>query len=255
VQLFESYLLNKNRKPKLLLTKHSKVEYPIQQTWSLPYVPGKRLPDVPVYILTSGYTFSGGEDMAYTLKHHKRAVIVGERTGGGAHPVEDFSVGDGYVLLLPNAYPEHPETGKNWEGCGVTPDIEVGREDALWVAHEAILNTFLERADDDLSAHTLHWSIERVRASYFPEVIPEDEMLRYTGRYRDWVVDFKEGNLYLTQHGSVGADKMQPLAQAKFTADHDYNVRFEIGEEGIAKALIWIPRDSLDEFAYEREEE
>ena len=172
-----------------------------------------------------------------------------------SHPVEDFSVGDGFVLILPNAYPIHPETGENWEGRGVTPDIEVRREDALGVAHEAILNTFLESAEDDLSAHTLRWSIERVHASYFPEEVPDDDMLRYAGRYRDWVVEFNQGNLFLSQQGGVGVDKMHPLAEGKFTADQDYNIRFEMGEDGKAKALVWIPRDSLDEIVYEREEE
>src|SRR4029079_3846467 len=41
---------------------------------------------VPVYVLTSKYTFSGGEDFAYSVQALGRAKIVGEVTGGGAHP-------------------------------------------------------------------------------------------------------------------------------------------------------------------------
>ena len=39
-----------------------------RQFWALPYVPGTRYVDRPVYILTSSHTFSGGEDFAYTLQ-------------------------------------------------------------------------------------------------------------------------------------------------------------------------------------------
>ncbi|MBK8551859.1 MAG: S41 family peptidase [Ignavibacteria bacterium] len=57
-----------------------------EQYWTLKEIEGKRRPDVPVYVLTSSYTFSGAEEFSYNLKNLKRATIVGETTGGGAHP-------------------------------------------------------------------------------------------------------------------------------------------------------------------------
>lgn len=50
-------------------------------SWTLPYVPGRRLPHTDVYILTSRRTFSGAEEFAYNLQHLKRATVVGETTG------------------------------------------------------------------------------------------------------------------------------------------------------------------------------
>ncbi|WP_227025668.1 S41 family peptidase [Streptomyces fodineus] len=48
------------------------------QYWTLPHVPGPRYgTDRPVYVLTSRQTFSGGEELAYDLRHTGRAVIVG----------------------------------------------------------------------------------------------------------------------------------------------------------------------------------
>ena len=41
---------------------------------------------MPVYILTSHNTFSGGEDFSYGMQKANRAIIVGETTGGGASP-------------------------------------------------------------------------------------------------------------------------------------------------------------------------
>ena len=40
----------------------------------------------PVYVLTSSFTFSGGEALAYDLRALGLARLVGETTGGGAHP-------------------------------------------------------------------------------------------------------------------------------------------------------------------------
>ena len=63
-----------------------------QQYWTLPYVPGARLSAVPLYVLTSKRTFSGAEEFVNDLKALKRAVIVGERTRGGAHPLVTIPV-------------------------------------------------------------------------------------------------------------------------------------------------------------------
>ena len=58
-----------------------------RQFWTHAKVAGKRFgAKKPVYVLTSNRTFSGGEELAYDLQSLRRAVIVGETTGGGAHP-------------------------------------------------------------------------------------------------------------------------------------------------------------------------
>ena len=49
-----------------------------QQYWTLPYVPGNRFVDKPVYVLISSFTFSAGEEFSYNLKHLERATLIGE---------------------------------------------------------------------------------------------------------------------------------------------------------------------------------
>src|SRR5437763_281004 len=44
-----------------------------KQFWSLPVLPGKKLVDKDVYVLTSSRTFSGAEEFAYNLQSQKRA--------------------------------------------------------------------------------------------------------------------------------------------------------------------------------------
>ena len=80
---------------------------------------GHPLPDRPVYVLTSGHTFSGGEDFAYTLQALGRAEVIGETTGGGAHPTRPFPISAAVHIGIPFARSVNPVTGTNWQGTGV----------------------------------------------------------------------------------------------------------------------------------------
>lgn len=94
-------------------------------------VQGQRYGDKDVYVLTSARTFSGGEAFAYDLKHLDRATIIGETTGGGAHPMRGMPLPGNFGISVPFARPINPVTQTNWEGTGVIPDIAVPAEDAL----------------------------------------------------------------------------------------------------------------------------
>jgi hypothetical protein len=93
----------------------------------------------PVYVLTSRQTFSGGEELAYDLQALKRAVLVGETTGGGANPGGMQPVGHDFDVVMPKGRAVNPITGTNWEGTGVKPDVEVPADQALTNAHKAAL--------------------------------------------------------------------------------------------------------------------
>jgi C-terminal processing protease CtpA/Prc len=87
-------------------------------------VPGSRLANKPVFILTSSRTFSGGEHFAYDLKTLKRATIVGETTSGASH----------------GSSPPPDGIKPIWEGAGVEPDVMVKAADALQVAEKLALS-------------------------------------------------------------------------------------------------------------------
>jgi retinol-binding protein 3 len=106
-----------------------------RQSWTLPYVPGRRLTDKDVYILTSSRTFSGAEEFTYNLKHLKRAIVVGETTGGGAHTVGGRRINAHFAIAVPSGRPINAVTKTNWEGVGVEPDVKASAENALKVAH------------------------------------------------------------------------------------------------------------------------
>jgi hypothetical protein len=102
-------------------------------------VPGMRFGDAkPVYVLTAKRTFSGAEEFSYNLKNLKRAVIVGETTGGGAHPVSGHRIDDHFTIGVPFARAINPISKTNWEGKGVEPDVKVPAAQALEVARRMI---------------------------------------------------------------------------------------------------------------------
>ena len=107
-----------------------------QQYWTLPYVPGDRLDGKPAYVLTSKRTFSGAEEFSYNLKNLKRATIVGETTGGGAHPVRGQRIDDHFIIGVPFARAINPISKTNWEGTGVEPDVKVPAAEALATAQK-----------------------------------------------------------------------------------------------------------------------
>jgi len=119
------------------------------QWWTLPYVPGKRYGDKrPVYLLTAKRTFSAAEEFTYNLKNLKRATIIGETTGGGAHPGGVFRINEHFGMFVPTGRAISPITKTNWEGTGVTPDISVPADQALLVARSMALKKQLTNVTD-----------------------------------------------------------------------------------------------------------
>jgi retinol-binding protein 3 len=102
--------------------------------WTLRDVPGARLAGKPVFVLTAKRTFSGAEEFSYNLKNLKRATIIGETTGGGAHPVSGHRIDDHFFIGVPFARAINPISKTNWEGTGVEPDVKVPASEALDVA-------------------------------------------------------------------------------------------------------------------------
>lgn len=114
-----------------------------RQYWSLAYLPGRRYVDRPVYVLTSGKTFSGGEALCYDLQAQGRAQLIGETTGGGAHPWDSFAISPTIEITVPVARSINPVTGTNWEGTGVVPDIAAPAAEAFDLAYGKALQHVL----------------------------------------------------------------------------------------------------------------
>lgn len=128
VTYVESYLFAKRTHLYDMYTREDNKTTPV---WTDPDVPGKKLATQPVYILTAARTFSGAEAFAYDLQSAKRATVVGEVTGGGAHPTHPVPLDANFVLMVPSARAINVVTKTDWEGTGVQPDVRVPADQAL----------------------------------------------------------------------------------------------------------------------------
>ena len=124
---------------------YNRQENSTQQFWTLADVPGKKLADKPAYVLTSSETFSGAEEFCYDLKNLKRATLVGEATGGGAHLVGGHRIDDHFAIGVPFARAINPISKTDWEGTGVQPDVKVRAADALATAEKLAESKLGER--------------------------------------------------------------------------------------------------------------
>lgn len=104
--------------------------------WTHEMPSGKKMTDIPLFVLISARTFSGAEEFAYDLQALKRAALIGEVSAGGANPAQTWVVYEDIRISIPYGRAVNPITGTNWEGVGVKPDIEVSADKALEVAVE-----------------------------------------------------------------------------------------------------------------------
>jgi C-terminal processing protease CtpA/Prc len=145
------------------------------QWWTAPYVPGKRYADKDVYVLTSNRTFSAAEEFTYNLKNLKRATIVGETTGGGAHPGGPSRINAHFAVWVPRGRAINPISKTNWEGTGVEPDVKVPANEALKTAHLAAVNKIAEKTSDQRrkdqlkdAAQTLQKELDELKKNQKP---------------------------------------------------------------------------------------
>jgi len=107
-----------------------------EQNWTHSPVPGSKLADKPVYILTSPSTFSAAEHFCYDLKMLRRALIVGETTAGAAHSGVWHRIDDHFGVGVPEKKAINPFSTADWAEVGVEPDVKVNADEALKVAEE-----------------------------------------------------------------------------------------------------------------------
>ncbi|MEI6884087.1 MAG: S41 family peptidase [Bacteroidota bacterium] len=144
----------------ILFEEHFRKNNEIVQYRSLPYIPGKRMDKIPLYILISSNTYSAGEIFAYSLQKLGRAVVVGEKSNFGAHGTGGPKIlNDYYVVDMPISDVISPVTKISCEGIGVEPDIKTESKDALDKTIEIIFDKLIEKNNDERFLNTLGYSL------------------------------------------------------------------------------------------------
>ena len=193
--------------------------------WVLPFVPGRRMPDVPVAVLTSTTSFSSAEWFAFVLHKLGRATLVGRRTAGGAHPVTRVPVDDRFFVQVPFGQIRNPVDGADFEGEGVAPDVDVPSHRALDVAHRLLLRRLAE--DDDAAA----WSLPVVEARLGPPVDEGAAARRAAGRYEGRELSVEDGALIYSWRGRFSL-RLVPLNETLFAVEGTDDYRFRLVTEG-----------------------
>jgi hypothetical protein len=231
IQLITSYLFSV---PKHLNSFMMRDTTRVEQFWSLAYVPGRRLPDTPVYVLTSRGTFSGAEEFSYNLKNMKRGKIVGEVTGGGAHPTELFLLKDfDIVFSVPYGRAVNPITGTNWEGVGVKPDMECPASEAFDIAYLDALKMLRTRIGDSTRIYEIEWSIQGLEDRTHPITLGPNEMSAYVGSYGPRTISLENGALFY-QRENRPKRKLLPMGKHLFGLEgmDDFRAEFVADAKG-----------------------
>jgi len=213
-----------------------------EQYYTQAYVIGPRLSDIPIYILTSRYTFSAAEEFTYNLKNMKRAVIVGETTGGGAHPLDDIRIASFDIQLrVPFGKAINPISETNWEGTGVVPDYEIAADSALEFAQILALDTLVKTVTEPHKSEIFKWIRDYKKALQKPFELNPDLARKYIGDYDPRKIFMEDGQLYY-QRGENPKYKMTPMSEDTFVfEDLDYfRLKIETDENGNPVAAAGI---------------
>lgn len=200
---------------------------------------------MPVYILTSRRTFSGGEDFCYGMKALHRAVIIGDTTGGGAHPVGPVPVVMGFVANIPFARSLNPYTQTDWEGTGVYPDIPVSADLALDRAKQAIYTDRAQHATTDEEKVKAQWSLDDLAARQSQQTPSASTLAAYDGTYEGGLVFYADhGDLYCKNAERGGnVFKLILVSGDRFVLDENVHVEFKKDDKGAFQEIVMLWSD------------
>ena len=243
IQLMMSYLFEE---PVHLNSFYVRQTDSIHQFWTQTFVQGPRMTDVDVFVLTSSYTFSAAEEFTYDIKNLERGTIIGETTGGGAHPNDrkafvNLNIG----MSLPFGKAINPISGTNWEGTGITPDIEVPADKALDTAHLEALKKLKEKTTDEDRLYFLQWAIDGKTTALNPVELTTDQMQKYVGVFGPRTIMLENGILYY-QRVDRPKYRLIPMGDHTFMLDGlDYfRLQFVPNDKGEFNEIIGLYDDN-----------
>jgi len=222
------------------------------QSWTFPSVPGNRRPDIDVYVLTSRSTFSAAEEFAYDLKNLKRATLVGETTGGGAHPGGIAGVSERFSIWIPSGMAINPITHTNWEGVGVEPDIKTTKEDALYTARIKALEMLKGKSNVEKIKQYYDWYIASLNFTKNAFTIDSLKLQEYVGKYGFRTLTLEDGKLFGWDSGNKF--ELYPLEQDLFGVKEMLNLRVQFVRQNNTVSALKVLFDNGNNVEFIKEE-
>lgn len=214
-----------------------------EEFWTLEYLPGRRLPDVPLYVLTSRRTGSAAEEFAYNVQSRKRGLVLGQVTAGAANPGDVFDAGNGFSIFISTGKAINPVTSTNWEGVGVVPDVAISSDAALDEAQLHALDRLRGEAMGPVRIRVLDWARDAIQAGRTPYPVSRSKLREYTGQYGNRNVRLEDGHL-MYQRGDRPARAMIALDADLFLLKgvDGFRTRFERNQRGRIERMVdaWV---------------
>lgn len=197
---------------------------------------------MPVTVLTSAWTFSAAEGLAYALKHQRAARVVGDSTAGGAHVVRRVGLGNDFVGFIPYIRSINVRTNANWEGTGVVPDQFADAPSALFRAQESILTARMTNAQDTVARKAAQFALNAARAAAHDVDVPEAVLNDYVGTFEEYSFSVRGNRLYSLNRARNGrADKLVPVTPTLFQIDRESQVEFVRNAKSVVSQIriLW----------------
>ncbi len=243
IQLISTYFFDE---PVHLNDLYARAADRTENYWTLPFVPGPRASGAELYILTSGRTFSGAEEFTYNMKNLKRGTVIGETTGGGAHPTATRIVQRDFVLRVPFARAINPYSHTNWEGTGVAPDVAVPAAEAFDRAYAMALEKLAAKATDPARRAEYGWILAGLKAKSEPARLDASTLKSYAGIFGERKVTFENGSLFYQRTGPKY--RLVPMSGTLFALEglDSFRIEFTV-RDGRAVELVGLYDDGRRE--------
>ncbi len=211
-------------------------------------LPGRRLSDLPLFVLVNGHSRSAAEAVAYTVREFRLGAVVGERTAGAAHISDDTAIAPFFRFSVPIRRTVNPVSGTDWEGVGVAPTVSTSSRGALDTAYGLALTALLRSTRDAEKRAFLVWAQQGVLARLAGRPPDGAELPALAGKYGPAEVEFRDDALWLHRPDRTDL-KLVPIGpDGLFEAEEVDTLRVRIGKRSLD---VLRPLAVLDEH-YER---
>ena len=202
--------------------------------WVLPGLPGKRMVDKPVYILTGSTSFSSAEWFSFAMKKLGRATLIGERTAGGAHPVARKPLNDEFFVQVPIGQIQDPVDHGDFEGTGVPPDIASPSIRALPLAHKLALENLAKT--DEARRTELAWLLPSLTAAIERPHVDAAVLTKAAGKYEGRQLILDNGTLYYLWRERLRV-ALEPIGPNLFAVEgvSDFRYRLNVSRGNVTE--------------------
>ena len=180
---------------------------------TLATLPAGRMIGKPLYVLTSGGSASAAEEFIGHVAGFKVGELIGETSAGAGFRNEFFPVAGGYVISVSVGRAVLASTGKDWEGVGIAPTVQIGQDKALDVAQMRALRRLASNATGE-DKRILEARATVLEAKATP-VATELPLAQYAGAYGERSVSLGDGRTHVAARQWAkernGRSRCQPL--------------------------------------------